>query len=39
MPRPKTKKELINLSRTNYEELLIFINEFPVEKRYAEFPS
>lgn len=39
MPRPKTKKELINLSRTNYEELLIFVNEFPVEKRYAEFPS
>lgn len=39
MPRPKTKKELINLSRTNYEELLLFINEFSVEKRNAEFPS
>lgn len=39
MPRPKTKKELIELSRTNYEKLLVFIKQLPEDKQNAEFPA
>ena len=39
MPRPKTKVELTELGRKNYEKLLDFIHKLPEQKRDAEFPS
>ena len=38
MPRPKTKKELIELSCENYETLLSYINSIPENERDKEFP-
>ncbi len=39
MPRPKTKDELINLSRANYKKLLDFIGAFDHEEQLKEFPE
>ncbi|MEM9051012.1 MAG: ClbS/DfsB family four-helix bundle protein [Bacteroidota bacterium] len=39
MPRPKTKSELLQLGRANYEKLLEFINGFSEEKLNSEFPE
>lgn len=38
MPRPKTKQELIDLSKDNYEKLLEFVNSLTPEQRTEEFP-
>jgi len=37
MPRPKTKRELINLSELNFKKLNEFIDKLPEEKQNAEF--
>lgn len=39
MPRPKTKSELVELSKTNYRNLLNFIRYVPREELDDEFPS
>jgi len=39
MTRPKTKSELIQLSRANYDKLMNFIHELPEEELNACFPS
>ncbi len=39
MPRPKTKKELIEFSNTNYKRLLDYVNSFSQEKLASEFPK
>jgi hypothetical protein len=38
MPRPRSKEELINLSRLNYDKLLSYIDALPPEAQQAEFP-
>lgn len=37
MPKPTTKKELIELSQTNYKKLLELINSYPKEEVEKEF--
>lgn len=39
MPRPKTKKELLNLSKENYQKLIDFIDALPEKEQIAEFPE
>ncbi len=39
MPRPKTKKELIEFSNANYKRLLDYVNSFSQEKLASEFPK
>jgi hypothetical protein len=39
MPRPKTKKELIELSKENYEKLIALVDSFSEEEKHAEFPE
>ncbi|WP_422079511.1 ClbS/DfsB family four-helix bundle protein [Ulvibacterium sp.] len=38
MPRPRTKKELLELSKANYKNLLNFIRYIPREELENEFP-
>ena len=38
MPRPKSKKELLELSRINYEKLLELANSYSKSKIEKEFP-
>lgn len=38
MPRPKTKKELVELGKANYRNLMNFIRELPREELENEFP-
>ncbi len=38
MPRPRSKEELIQFSRANFEKLLDFIKKLPKEKRENDFP-
>ncbi len=39
MPRPKTKKELVEFSNKNYKRLLDYVNSFSGEKLASEFPK
>jgi hypothetical protein len=39
MPRPKTKKELIELSRQNFDKLLGYIDQLTEEEREDDFPA
>ena len=39
MPRPKTKQELLDLSKKNYQKLIDFIEAIPVAERETEFPE
>ncbi|MDR9365005.1 MAG: ClbS/DfsB family four-helix bundle protein [Balneolaceae bacterium] len=39
MPRPKTKEQLLKLSRKNYKKLNDLINSFPAEEQRADFPE
>ncbi len=39
MPRPKTKDELLQLSKLNYDKLLNFIESLDDSKRNREFPE
>lgn len=39
MPKPKTKKELLEASRKNYEELITLVNSFSKEEQETEFPE
>lgn len=38
MPRPKTKTELLELSKTNYTRLLSFVESFSQKEQAIEFP-
>jgi len=38
MPRPKTKKELLDFSKANFRSLLNFVREVPREELQNEFP-
>jgi len=39
MPKPKTKKELLNRSQNNYKDLMAIINTFSKEDAHKEFPK
>lgn len=39
MPRPKNKKELLKLSRENYQKLNDYIDSFSDEEKHADFPE
>lgn len=39
MPRPKTKKELLKLSRENYKTLIKYIDSLSEEEQHREFPD
>ncbi len=39
MPRPKSKKELLDLSQTNYFKLIDFVDSFSEVERITEFPK
>ena len=39
MPKPTSKKELLDLSASNYTKLLKFINELPSSEQLREFPK
>lgn len=39
MPRPKTKEELITLSKKNYAKLIEHIASLSEEERKSEFPE
>lgn len=39
MSRPKTKRELLGLSRENYQKLIGFIDSFSEDEVHAEFPE
>lgn len=39
MPRPKTKKELLELSQKNYSRLLEFVDSFSEIEKQKEFPK
>ena len=39
MPRPKTKEELIHLSKTNFDKLLRFVEAIPKTNLENEFPD
>lgn len=38
MPRPKTKKELLELSKLNYDKLMDFIEAMDINEQKTEFP-
>ena len=37
MPKPKNKTELLNLSEKNYQKLINFIDNLPIEKQNQDF--
>ena len=39
MPRPQTKKDLLNLSTVNYNKLISFIEALPIDEQLLEFPE
>ena len=39
MPRPKTKEELVELSKKNFNELMAFIDGFSASEKEAPFPE
>lgn len=39
MPRPKTKEELLQVSRANYHKLIDFVESFSETERNQEFPE
>lgn len=39
MPRPKTKKELLDLSRKNYSKLLEYVDSLPKKEQLTTFPK
>ena len=39
MPRPKTKEELLKLSRENYRTLITYIDALTPEEQHADFPE
>jgi hypothetical protein len=38
MPRPKTKKELLELSQTNFDKLINLVDSYSTEEQLEEFP-
>ncbi|MDX1350453.1 MAG: ClbS/DfsB family four-helix bundle protein [Putridiphycobacter sp.] len=39
MARPKNKRELLDLSKQNYEALMAFIDQLSVQEQLADFPE
>ncbi len=39
MPKPKNKEELLQSSRTKFDDLITFIHALPEEKKHQEFPQ